>query len=194
MVQYSDNILSKNTRIMTHCHSGEAMSFLKHGMARHDNNNYDKKISVVATITQPLEQGIKTAKELARAKIPVTLVLDSAVGLIMKDVNAVVVGADALRAEGVVNKVGTSLLAFAAKQYGKPFYVIANVLKIDRRKNFKIEERPAAEVFKTIRTAKTLTGVQIRNPAFDITPWRYVTAVVTDEGIMKPSQLLRRLK
>lgn len=189
IAEYSDDVLKNGITVMTHCHSGEALGFLKHGHLKHRT-----KISVIATETQPLEQGVKTAKELAEAKIPVTLILDNAVGHLMKDVDAVVVGADALRKEGVVNKIGTALLAFAAKHHGKPFYVVANVLKIDKRKDFSIEERPAAEVYTKIVTAKKLRGVKIRNPAFDITPWRYVTAVITDEGVLKPSQLIRRLK
>lgn len=190
MAQWSDKVLKDNVCVMTHCHSGEAMEFLKHGHTKHK-----KKISVIATITQPLEQGVKTSKELARVKIPVTLILDSAVGLFMKDVDAVVVGADALRKEGLVNKIGTSLLAFAAKHDNKPFYVVANVLKLDKRNNFKIEERSSEEVYRKITTAKSgLRGIKIRNPAFDITPWEYVTAVITNEGIMKPSRLMRRLK
>lgn len=187
--QFSDRVLKNNMTIMTHCHSGEALAFVKHGHAKHK-----RKISVIATETRPLEQGVKTAKELTRDKIPVTLILDSAIGFFMKDVDMVVVGADALRREGVVNKIGTSLLAYAAKHHKKPFYVVANVLKLDKRKHFTIEERPAAEVYRTISTAGTLRGIRIRNPAFDITPWKYITAVVTDEGIMKPSQLMRRLK
>lgn len=187
--RYSDKVLRNNTTIMTHCHSGEALAFVKHYCRKHK-----RKISVIATETRPLEQGVKTAKELARDKIPVTLILDSAIGFFMKDVDMVVVGADALRREGVVNKIGTCPLAYVAKHHGKPFYVVANVLKVDKRKDFKIEERPAVEIYSKITTAKNLRGIKIRNPAFDITPWKYVTALVTDEGIMKPSQLMRRLK
>lgn len=187
--QHSDRVLKDNDIVMTHCHSGEALRFIKHAHVEHG-----KKISVVVTETQPLEQGVKTARELAQAKIPVTLILDNAVGFFMKDVDAVVVGADALRKEGVVNKVGTSLLAFSAKHHGKPFYVVANIMKIDRRKDFRIEERPAAEVYRTITTTRNLRGIKVRNPAFDITPWKYVTAVITDEGVLKPSQVIGRLK
>lgn len=186
--RYSDKILRNNMTIMTHCHSGEALGLVKAYHLEHK-----KKISVIATETRPLEQGVKTAKELARNKIPVTLVIDSAAGFFMNDADAVVVGADALRREGVVNKIGTCLLAFAAKHHKKPFYVVANVLKVDKRRDFTIEERPATEIYRTLSTARTPRGIQIRNPAFDITPWKYVTAVVTDEGIMKPSQLMRRL-
>lgn len=187
--KHSDRVLKNNITIMTHCHSGEALKFIKHGHIEHG-----KKISVIATETQPLEQGVKTARELVQAKIPVTLILDNAVGFFMKEVDAVVVGADALRKEGVVNKVGTSLLAFSAKHQRIPFYVVANVMKIDKRSDFSIEERSALEIYGKITTAKNLHGIKARNPAFDITPWKYVTAVITDEGVMKPSQVMRRLK
>ncbi|NOJ27759.1 MAG: hypothetical protein DA330_07100 [Nitrososphaera sp.] len=187
--KHSDRMLKNNITIMTYCHSGEALKFIKHGHVKHE-----KKISLIATVTQPLEQGVKTARELVQLKIPVTLILDNAVGFFMKDVDAVVVGADALRKEGVVNKVGTSLLAFSAKHYHKPFYVVANVMKLDKRGDFRIEERPVAEVYRKITTTKDFRGIKARNPAFDITPWKYVTAVITDEGVLKPSQVIRRLK
>lgn len=186
IAKYSDRIIKNNWVIMTHCHSGEALAFIKHSWLKHK-----EKISVIATGTEPLEQGVKTAKELAAARIPVTIINYNAVGFFMKNVGAVIVGADALRKEGVVNKIGTSLLALAAKKSRKPFYVVANSLKIDKRKKFKIEERPAKEIYKKITTAKNLRGIKVRNPAFDITPWKYVTAVVTEKGVHTHSKILR---
>ncbi len=187
--RYADRIVKKNSKIMTYCHSGEAMSFIKHVWTRHK-----KKIRVIACETEPLEQGIRTVRELAAAKIPVTLIDDNAIGFFIKGVDMVIVGADALRANGLVNKIGTSLLAQAARSARKPFYVVANSLKIDRRKKFKIEERPAKEIYRKIINKGKLKGVKIRNPAFDITPWRYVTAVITEKGIMKPNEIIRELK
>lgn len=176
-----NKIIPNGARIMTHCHSGEALAVIKE--AWRDK----KRISVVATVTEPLDQGIKTAVELAKLKIPVTLITDNSVGYMMKDVNLVMVGSDAIRRNGVVNKVGTSLLALAARENRKPFYVIGNTLKFDRRKKFVIEERPTSEVYKKIK------GVKIRNPAFDVTGWRFVSAVVTEDGVMKPERILRLL-
>jgi ribose 1,5-bisphosphate isomerase len=175
-------LIKNNYKIMTHCHSGEALAVIK--QAWEDG----KKISVVATITEPLEQGVKTAKELARLKIPVTLITDSASGYFMKDVDMVIVGADAIRKEGVINKIGTSLLALAAKENNKPFYVAANFLKFDKRKKFVIEERPPKEVYKNLK------NVKIRNPAFDITDFRLVKYIITEKGIYTPKQILRLLK
>jgi translation initiation factor 2B subunit (eIF-2B alpha/beta/delta family) len=151
-----------------------------------------KKISVYACITEPLEQGLRTVKDLKKLKIAVTLIGDNAAGLFMKDTDIVIVGADALRKEGVVNKIGTSLLAFAAHQNKKPFYVVANSWKIDKRKIFEIEERSPAEINKklTYRIKDTI----IRNPAFDITPWKFISYVVMENGMFRPSYILRKLK
>lgn len=178
-------LIKNNYKIMTHCHSGEALAVIKQAWKS------EKKISVIATETEPLEQGIKTVKELAKEKIPVTLIADSAAGFFMKDVDVVIVGADAIRLKkpyGVVNKIGTYQLALAAKENKKPFYIAANTLKFDKREKFKIEERSAKEVYKKIK------GVKIRNPAFDIVPWKFITAVITEKGILKPKQILRLLK
>ena len=175
-------LIKNNDTIMTHCHSGEAMVVIKRAWKD------GKRISVIATLTKPLEQGIRTAKELAKEKIPVTLITDNAVGYFMKDVDAVLLGADALRKQGVVNKIGTSLLALAAKRYRKPFYVVADTLKLDRRRKFTIEERPANEVYDDLK------GVKIRNPAFDVTSWDLVDAVITEKGIFKPKKIVGMIK
>ncbi|MBI4010275.1 MAG: S-methyl-5-thioribose-1-phosphate isomerase [Candidatus Aenigmarchaeota archaeon] len=175
-------LIRKNHKIMTHCHSGEAMAVITHSWKQ------GKNISVIATETEPLEQGIKTAKELAKEKIPVTLITDNAIEHFMKDADIVLVGSDSLRKEGTINKIGTSLLALSAKHHRKPFYVAANTLKLDKRKKFVIEERPSREVYKNI------DGVRIRNPAFDVTSWKFVTSVITENGIKKPGQIVRMIK
>jgi ribose 1,5-bisphosphate isomerase len=187
------NKLIKNScRIMMHCHSSEALSIVK--TAKKKGRNF----SVITTITEPLNQGIKTAKELSRMKIPVTLIEDFAAGYFMNDVDLVIIGVDAIRKEGIVNKIGTNLIASAAKQSNKPLYVVGNMLKLDKRKKFFIEERSGVEIFHLPKMlspiATGLKGVRVRNPAFDITPWRYITAVVTEKGILKPKQVLRLLK
>lgn len=169
--------------IMTHCHSGEALSVIKQAWRE------GKKIRVYATETEPKHQGVTTAKELAEFKIPVTLITDSAAGYFMKDVDVVLVGSDAIRVEGVVNKIGTYVLAVLAKEHKKPFYVVGNTLKLDNRKKLTIEERPASEVY--VEHMKTL---DVKNPAFDVTPWKLVTRVVTEKGVMTPSNVLSMLK
>jgi len=186
--KYSDKIIHSQNVIMTYCHSGEAMSFIKHSWTKNK-----KKISVIACLTEPQEQGVLTAKELSKEGIPVTLIDDNAMGHFIKDVDVVIVGADALRLEGLVNKIGTRLLATAASSAHKPFYVVANSLKLDRRENFKIEERPVREIFRKITNKERIKGVEIRNPAFDITPWEFVTAVITEQGMILPSKIKKEL-
>jgi ribose 1,5-bisphosphate isomerase len=182
-------LIKNKYKIITHCHSGEALAVIKQAWKE------GKKISVIATETDPLEQGEKTAKELAKLKIPVTLVTDSAAGFFMEGANCAIVGCDAMRKkEGVINKTGTYLIALAAKENKKPFYVVGNLLKLDKRRKFVIEERPGKEVYKELMHPGKLTGIKLRNPAFDATPWPFVTAVITEKGIMKPKEILRLLK
>jgi ribose 1,5-bisphosphate isomerase len=183
-----NRLIKNNYVIMTHCHSGEALIVIKQA------KKSGKKISLIATETDPLEQGVKTAKELAKSRIPVTLITDNAAGFFMKDVDCVLLGADGLRKEGVVNKIGTSLLAAAARANRKPFYVAANTLKLDKRKKFKIEERPTKEVYEELLRPGKLKGVKLRNPAFDLTKWKFVTSVITEKGVKKPKEILRLLR
>jgi ribose 1,5-bisphosphate isomerase len=175
-------IVKNNSRILTHCHSGEALSVIEEAAKR------GKEISVIVTLTEPLHQGIKTAKELARKKIPVTLVKDLAVGHLMQEVDMVIIGTDAMRKNGFVNKIGTHVIAEEAKWHKKPLYVVGSHFKFDRRKKLVLEERAASEVY-----PKKLKGVKIRNPAFDLVSWKYVTKVVTDKGIFTPKQIVRLL-
>ncbi len=177
----------KKYMILTHCHSDEALAVIKKLKRK------GKKISVIATKTEPLKQGVRTVKELTHARIPVTLIIDSAVGHFMPDVDAVIVGTDAIRKKGVVNKIGTRLYATAAKEYNKPFYVVGNTLKLDKRRKFEIEERPAKEVYMELKSGK-LKRVKIRNPAFDITPWKFVSKVITERGVYTPSQIKKMLR
>ncbi len=174
--------------IMTYCHSGEAMAIIKK-LAMQKNS-----VLVYACITEPLEQGLKTAYELKKSKISVVLIGDNAAGLFMGNVDAVVVGADALRKQGLVNKIGTSLISVSAKEHKKPFYVVANQLKLDKRRQFKIEERPASEIYDKLKSKTQAKGIKIRNPAFDITPWKFVTKIITETHLLTPKQVLGRLK
>lgn len=176
-------LIKNNYVIMTHCHSGEALSVIKQAWKE------GKKIKVYATETEPKHQGIKTAKELAGMKIPVILIVDSAVEFFIKDVNIVMVGSDAIRKEGVVNKIGTYTMAVVAKEHKKPFYVVGNTLKLDKRKKLVIEKRNPHEVY--MAHIKTL---EVKNPAFDLTPWKFISRVVTEKGILTPGNILRMLK
>lgn len=167
-------LFKKKVTVMTHCHSSEVVALLK--------KNKSKIKKVYVTETRPRNQGLLTLKDLRG--IRVVFIVDSACGYYMKDTDAVLVGSDALRKEGNVNKIGTLPLAITASAFNKPFYVVASKLKIDKRKKIEIEMRDPKEVSK-IKT-------KILNPAFDITPWRYVTAIITEDGIKKPAQLVRK--
>lgn len=180
MAKVGGKVIKKKSVILTHCHSGEAMSVIKKAWRS------GKNISVIATETEPLHQGIRTVKELAEEKIPVTLIADPAMGYFMKGVDMVIVGTDAIRLaepKGIVNKIGTLLLALAAEHYHKPFYVVGNSLKMDRRKRFKIEERPHREVYSKIK------HVRMRNPAFDVVPFDLITGIITEKGILNPEKI-----
>jgi len=175
-------VIKNNYKIMTHCHSGEALSVIKQAWKE------GKKITVYATETRPKYQGIITAKELSKLGIPTILITDSAAGYYMDKVDALIVGTDAIRKEGVVNKIGTYMMALTAYQHKKPIYFVGNTLKLDKRKKIIIEMRSEDEVYRKIK------GVEIENPAFDITPWKYVTRIITEKGVMTKANLLRLMK
>lgn len=183
IAEIGQKVVEDGQKILTHCHSGEALAVIKEAFKR------GKKISVLATITRPLKQGIKTARELAKMKIPVTIAEDIAVGHLINHADLVIVGSDAIRKEGFVNKVGSWLIAEEAKRHGKPFYVVGSHFKFDSRKKFVLEERPADEVL-----PKKIKGVKVRNPAFDLVPWDCVTAVITDIGIFKPEKIIKMIR
>jgi ribose 1,5-bisphosphate isomerase len=176
-------LIKNGYTIMTHCHSVEACALIEQAWKE------GKKITVYVTETEPKHQGIKTALELNKKGIREFLIIDSAIEAFIKDVDIVIVGSDAIRKEGVVNKIGTYPLAVVAKEHKKPFYVVGDTLKLDRRKKLVIEERSPHEVY-----AEHIKTLNIKNPAFDVTPWRYVNRVITEKGILTPGNVLRMLK
>jgi eIF-2B alpha/beta/delta-like uncharacterized protein len=179
-------LIKNNSQVHTHCHSTRALAVIKEAAFQ------GKKFTVVVDITRPKLQGIKTAKELVKIKnIKVILIPDTAAGLALSHPvlpmdDLVIVGTDSIRKEGVVNKIGTYILALAAKEEKIPFCVAASTLKVDKRKDFKIEERPPSEIYRKIK------NVQIRNPAFDITPLKYVTKFITEKGVFSAKEFERK--
>jgi methylthioribose-1-phosphate isomerase len=183
--------------VLTHCNAG-ALATAGYGTALgviKAAQEQGKKIKVIATETRPLLQGAcLTAWELMQEKIPVTLITDSMAGHFMSRgvVDCVIVGADRIAANGdTANKIGTYTLAVLAKENGIPFYVAAPTSTIDLSlksgDQIPIEERNPEEVtgIKGIRLAPE--GVAAANPAFDVTPHKYITAIITDKGtIRKP--------
>jgi len=152
-----------------------------------------KKIDVIATETRPLLQGARlTAWELMQENIPVTLITDSMAGYFLNrgKVNCVIVGADRIAANGdTANKIGTYTLAVLAKENGTPFYVAAPTSTIDLSlksgDQIPIEERNPEEVTHIAGIRLAPTGIKAANPAFDITPNKYITAIITEKGIIK---------
>jgi methylthioribose-1-phosphate isomerase len=188
-------LLDEGDTVLTHCNTGAlatagygtALGIIKQAFAE------GKKIKVVATETRPLLQGARlTAFELQRLGIPFTLITDSMSGSLMRQgmIDAVIVGADRIARNGdTANKIGTYTLAVLAKEHGLPFYVAAPISTIDLSiasgEGIVIEERSADEVtgFQGIRTAPE--GIRVYNPAFDITPHQYITAIITEKGILR---------
>ncbi|HXV76575.1 MAG TPA: S-methyl-5-thioribose-1-phosphate isomerase, partial [Candidatus Polarisedimenticolaceae bacterium] len=159
---------------------------------------------VLADETRPFLQGSRlTAWELARDRIDTTLITDNMAGALMSsgEVDLVVVGSDRIAANGdVANKIGTYTIAVLAKENGIPFYVAAPMSTIDfdcpDGSRIPIEERDSREVTEWFGTRLAPDGVGARNIAFDVTPARYVAAIVTERGIARPpfSESLRRLR
>jgi methylthioribose-1-phosphate isomerase len=182
-------------RLLTHCNAG-ALATAGYGTALgviRSAARSGKVRRVYAGETRPYLQGARlTTWELAQDGIPVTLIADNMAGHLMArgEIDAVVVGADRIAANGdVANKIGTYTLAVLARENGLPFYVAAPVSTVDLAtpggEAIPIEERPPEEVTHHGGRRLAPEGVSVRNPAFDITPHRYVTAIITERGIAK---------
>jgi methylthioribose-1-phosphate isomerase len=189
-------LIPERARVLTHCNAG-ALATAGYGTALgviRSAARQGKIKNVLADETRPYLQGARlTAWELARDGIPTTLIADNMAGHLMArgEVDAVVVGADRIAANGdVANKIGTYTVAVLARENGVPFYVAAPVSTIDLRTpsgdSITIEERPADEVTHHGGRRLAPEGVAVRNPAFDVTPHRYVTAIVCERGVARP--------
>ena len=181
--------ISDGLKILTHCHSSTVTNMLR--KARLDGRNFE----VICTESRPVFQGRITAKEMLDLGIKTTLIVDSAVRVFMNNVDLVLVGADAITSEGnVINKIGTSLIALAAKEARTPFYVVSELLKFDPATVLgdyeKIEERRSEEVWE-----ESPSGLIVRNPAFDVTRREFIHGIISEEGILPPdsiSELINR--
>ena len=170
------NLIKNGMIIMTHCHSSSVMAIFKRAVKEH------KKFKVVVTETRPVLQGYRTAKELVKMGVPVYYTTDSAGALFINACNMLIVGTDAVKNDGVLNKIGTYPMALAARECGVPVYFVASKDKLDYDCISKIEDRPDREIGNPEELEKT--GGEIENPAFDLTPWKLITAVVTESGIL----------
>lgn len=174
--------------VFTHCHSSTVTRLLAKA------KEAGKKFSVICTETRPAFQGRLTAKELVELGIPTTFIVDSAARTFMRDVDLVIVGADAITSEGnVVNKIGTGGIAVLAREARKPFYVVSELLKFDPEtlggECEKIEQRNPAEVW-----AEAPKVLKVRNPAFDVTPNRYIHGLMCEEGIIAPQSIVQVMR
>ena len=184
-----------NDTIMTHCNAG-ALATVAYGTALgviRATKESGKKIKVIATETRPVQQGSRlTAFELKHDGIDVSLIPDTAVGYTMANglVNGVVVGADRiLRTGHVFNKIGTYQVATMAKNHDIPFYVAAPLSTFDMKGNPEdviIEQRKASEVTGIGDKKTAPDGINVINPAFDMTPPGLISGIITENGIAKP--------
>ncbi len=191
-------LLKDGDTVLTHCNAG-ALATVEYGTALsviRSAVKSGKRIKVIATETRPVLQGARlTTFELMRDGIPVTLITDSMVGFVMSRglVDAVMVGADRILKTGyVINKIGTYTIAVLAKGHGVPFYVVAPWSTIDletKLEDVVIEERSPDEVLCVMGKRIAPEGTKVLNPAFDVTPPEYVTAIITERGILKPEEL-----
>ena len=179
--------------VLTHCNAGE-LATVEFGTALgviRAACEQGKKVKVIATETRPLLQGARlTAYELERDGIPVTLITDSMVGYVMQKrlVDKVVVGADRIVQDAVVNKIGTFTIAVLAHEYGVPFFVAAPKSTFDltrKSTDVVIEERKPVEVTHYGGKKIAADGVHVLNPAFDITPLKYVSAIIYEDGVYR---------
>lgn len=200
MGAYGATLLEDGMTVLTHCNAG-ALATAGHGTALgvfRSAVEAGKKISVFADETRPFLQGARlTAWEMVQENIPVTLITDNMSGHFMSrgKINAVVVGTDRVAANGdVANKIGTYMVAVLAKRHNIPFYVACPLSTIDltikEGKDIPIEERSADEVKGYRDCHWAPEGVNISNPAFDVTPAELVTALITEKGIIDNKTLV----
>jgi methylthioribose-1-phosphate isomerase len=206
MGNFGQALLPNSGTILTHCNAG-ALATAGYGTAlgviRAAVEN-GKRLRVVADETRPFLQGARlTAWELWKDDIDVRVISDNMAGSFMRQglIDAVIVGADRIAANGdVANKIGTYPLAVLAKQHEIPFYVAAPLstldLKITDGSYIPIEQRDPAEVTHIGGVRIVPDGVSVFNPAFDVTPHQFITAIITDRGVAEPpyTQSLARLK
>ncbi|MFX1375287.1 MAG: S-methyl-5-thioribose-1-phosphate isomerase [Promethearchaeota archaeon] len=196
-------LLEDGDVVLTHCNAG-SLATVQYGTALAPVRaaiEQGKKISVIADETRPRLQGARlTAYELQYDKIPVRVISDTSSGLLMRigKVNKVIVGTDRITSDAVFNKIGTYLVALAAKDNDIPFYVAAptSTLSLSETVNdVTIEQRDSNEVKNVLGKVQIVPeGVECLNYAFDITPFRLVSGIITEDGVYTPEDLLKNYK
>jgi methylthioribose-1-phosphate isomerase len=194
--QYGAELIENGFTVLTHCNTGPlaapgygtALGVLIYAREQ------GKSVKVVADETRPLLQGARlTTWECQKTGLPVTLITDSMAGYFMSrgEVDCVILGADRIAANGdTANKIGTYTVAVLAKENGIPFYVAAPTTTVDLSlasgEQIPIEQRRREEVTHIQGVPIAPEGVDVSNPAFDVTPARYITAIITERGIIRP--------
>jgi methylthioribose-1-phosphate isomerase len=196
MGAYGQELIPARARVLTHCNAG-ALATAGYGTALgviRAAVEAGKTVEVYADETRPFLQGARlTAWELQKDRIPVTVITDNMAGYFLGHglIDCVIVGADRIAANGdVANKIGTYTVAVLARESGIPFFVAAPISTLDLTMPdgslIPIEERDPEEVRSVLGSRVVPEGVGIRNPAFDVTPNRYVSAIITERGVARP--------
>jgi len=186
------NRLADGDTVMTHCHSTDALACIEAAVEQ------GKSISAVVKETRPRQQGHITAEQLRDAGVPVTLIVDSAARRYLDEVDHVVVGADSIAADGgVINKIGTSGLAVNARERGVPIMTAAQTIKLHPETltghTVEIEMRSESEVIGPA-AREEIGEIAVENPAFDVTPPRYMDAIVTEHGQFPPESIVTLMR
>ncbi len=186
--KFTLKLIKNNDIIFTHCHSStvnEALAYAK---------KKGKKFEVYATETRPLFQGRRTVRDLRKARIKVTLFVDSAAMVALtkkqgtKKVDKFFLGADALLQKGIINKIGSGMLAHIARENKIPLYIFASSWKFSSEK-VKMEQRTFREIWK-----KSPSGANIKNPAFELVPRKDIKGIVSEFGILSYNEFLKKTK
>ncbi len=196
MAKHGNEIIKQGATILTHCNTG-ALATVGYGTALgvvREAHYTGKNIFVYADETRPrLQGGRLTAWELVQEGIPSKLIADNVAATLIRDgkIDVILVGADRIALNGdSANKIGTFMLSVVAKVYSVPFYIVAPTTTIDfdieTGKEIEIEERNSEEVTHIDGIRIAPEGIEVYNPAFDVTPWENITGIITEKGIIKP--------
>ena len=183
--QQTFKLIKKDSIIFTHCHSSTVISSLVYAKKR------GKKFEVYLTETRPLFQGRKTAKELKKKGIKVTMFVDAAASVALtkqqdtQDVDIVLLGADAITKKGTINKIGSGMFSQIAKANKIPVYILADSLKYVPK--IKLEQRGSEEIWDTKK-------IKIKNPAFELIKKKYITGIISELGTLSYKQFLKKVK
>ena len=178
-------LIKQNSVIFTHCHSSTVVSTLIYAKKK------GKKFQIYLTETRPLFQGRKTARELKKSGIKVTMFVDAAASVALtkqqdtQDVDLVLFGADAITKKGTINKIGSGMFSQIARANKIPVYILADSLKYIPK--IKLEQRGSEEIWDTKKT-------KIKNPAFELIKKNHITGVISELGLLSYKQFLKKLK